>query len=117
MPSWPASLPQYVEISGYREKPGKNIIRSPMETGAAKQRRRGTAAAEPVTVRVMLTTAQRATFVSFYKTDLEHGSLSFDWVHPVTRAAATMRIVEGDYDLRAAGGKFFALELPLEILP
>lgn len=116
MPAWPASLPQYVEVSGYSEKPRKTVIRSTMDIGA-KQRRRATAAPEPVTVRVLLTQAQRATFVAFHKTDLQDGALSFTWVHPVTRAACTMRIVEGDYDLAAAGGKFFALTLPLEILP
>jgi hypothetical protein len=116
MPAWPASLPQYAEISGYQEKPRKTVIRSATDIGA-KQRRRATAAPQPVTLQVLLTQAQRATFVAFHQADLQDGSLSFTWVHPVTRAACTMRLVEGDYDLRAAGGKYFALTLPLEILP
>lgn len=117
MPSWPATLPQYVEVPGYRERPGANVIRSPMDAGPAKQRRRGTAAPETLRVRLVLTKAQRATFVAFHREDLEDGALAFDWFHPVTRDPCVMRIVEGNYDLAAAGGKFFALELALEVLP
>lgn len=117
MALWPASLPQNVEISGYKEQPGAVVIRTQMDAGPAKQRRRSTARAKPITIQLQLDATQRAAFIAFHENDIADGALSFTWVHPVTRAAATVRIVEGKYDLSALSGTRFLLSMTIEVLP
>ena len=41
-PTWPASLPQYVQEGGYQETLQDQTVESNMETGPAKIRRRFT---------------------------------------------------------------------------
>lgn len=103
MATWPVSLPQKVRFEGFVQTAGANVKRTPMDRGEAKQRPRG-GTPDRFDVTMILTTAQRATFLNFYITDLENGALSFTWIHPVTFASTTMRIVAGGYRLADASG-------------
>lgn len=91
MPTWPGTLPQYVQESGYREEIQDQTVESAMDTGPAKIRRRFTKSLRKFTISMQMTAAQVTTFETFWQTTVAGGSLSFDWVHPRTRAAATMR--------------------------
>lgn len=53
----------------------------------------------------------------FYLGDTLSGSVPFDWVHPVTRAAVTMRFVEPPSLAADTAGRHFIASLKLEILP
>jgi hypothetical protein len=90
-PVWPVSLPQHLEIDGFENAFPETVERTPMESGPAKQRRRFTAAPEPVKGAVILSNAQHATLKTFFKTTCVGGAIAFDWVHPVTQGAATFR--------------------------
>jgi hypothetical protein len=116
MAVWPATLPQYVLAANYTEAVPDNSIRSETDVGPAKVRRRGTAAPRPISCQVLLTTAQRATLDDFYNTDTKAGSLTWTWVHPVTRAAATFRFVEPISFSATARGQLFTAALSLEIV-
>lgn len=115
--SWPASLPQYVLTQGYAETAPKNAIRTEMAAGPAKVRRRTTADVRVIACQLRLTHAQRATLDGFYLTDTASGSLSFAWVHPVTRDSAEMRFVEPPLYGPAAASTHLIASLKLEILP
>ena len=91
MPTFPTSLPQFVMENGFSERIQDQTIESTMDTGPAKIRRRFTKSLRTFSVQMMMTPAQTATFESFWQTDCRGGSLSFDWVHPRTRVAATLR--------------------------
>lgn len=91
MPAWPATLPQYVLQEGYQEKLPDNTVETPMDTGPDKVRRRFTTNYRVFTVQMEMTAAQAAVFDGFYVTTLRHGSLDFDWVHPITQAPAVFR--------------------------
>ena len=122
MPTWPATLPQTVLRTLTRKRqPGK--LRSPMDTGAVKQRARFTASVKTFEASEIMTGAQLTTFYNFYEDDLGHGALSFTWVDPITDVATTLRFGEGepedtlivahdDPDLRR-----YSVTLPLELLP
>jgi hypothetical protein len=82
--AWPVNLPTAVLEEGYSEARPDNVIRSPMDVGPPKVRRRTTAAVYPLFFSQQLTTAQVATLVTFYDSTLAHGSLSFTLEHPRT---------------------------------
>ena len=114
--AWPGTLPQDVFVEGYNERFGGTRLRTQMEKGPAKQRRRGTAAAKPLRVGVPLTRAQVAIFESFYEDDLEGGTLDFTWLHPRKLTTVTFRFVE-DPDVAPDSGQSWRASLALEIMP
>jgi hypothetical protein len=91
MPAWPNTLPQYFNVAGYSEEPADNTIRTPMETGDIKSRRRFTGQYDIISGAIDMTAAQFETFKAFWRDDLKDGSLTITWVHPTTRANATFR--------------------------
>jgi len=91
MPAWPGTLPQYFNIAGYSEEPADNAIRTPMETGDIKIRRRFTGQYDIISGAIDMSAAQFETFKTFWRDDLKDGSLAFDWVHPTTRANASFK--------------------------
>lgn len=117
MVAWPVTLPEYVLSDGYREDAPDNAIRSDMDVGPAKARRRTTATPVPVACQVRLTAAQRQALLDFFNTDTQSGALSWDWVHPVTRAAAVFRFTAPPQFSTAGRGRYFIASLALEILP
>lgn len=88
MATWPATLPQEMLKDGYARSAGDNVIRSSMDAGPGKARRRFTAVAKPMVGSVLLTDAQLAIFKGFYADDLLDGSLRFDWVDQDDQATA-----------------------------
>lgn len=113
---WPPTLPDYLLKDGYSEMPPEVTLRTRMETGPAKVRRRATNAVRPIRGTVRLSAAQKALLDAFYVDTLVGGSLAFDWVHPVTRGAASFRFVTRPTFTPAAGTNWNAA-LDLEILP
>ncbi len=113
--TWPVTLPDDV-LQGYLEGFGETLLRTTMDAGPAKQRRRFTAVARPFQVTIELTRDQVAIFDDFFTTTLAGGSLAFDWTHPRTGAAVEFRFTE-EPDLRHHVGNLWRAPLKLEILP
>lgn len=122
MATWPSTLPQSLLATLTRKRqPGK--LRSPMDTGPAKQRARFTAAVKQFPdAEDLFTGAQLTTFGTFYETTLGQGAASFTWIDPITDASASLRFMgepeeqlvraDDDPDLR-----LYRVKLPLELLP
>lgn len=115
IPVWPASLPQELLMSGYQQSVKNNLLRTQMEAGPAKVRRRGGAYPEPVQGRQMMTKPQFENFRIFYITTLEDGSLRFSWIEPLSKVAAEFRFTSPPN--WAISGGFVDVSLQLEILP
>lgn len=116
MADWPASLPQSILIDGFDMKAGQQMLRSDMDAGPAKQRRRFSAYFTNINGKILVTTTQLDTLRSFFDLDLQGGSLEFNWVHPISNTAAVMRFVE-EYSVTPISGDKFFVMLRLEILP
>ena len=114
-PSWPSSLPQYVEQSGYQESLTDNTIRSKMDVGPAKVRRRFTAVVEPIQFSMWMTLIQWTTLRTFYYTTLAC-SLPFTWTHPSTQATVNFRFVTPP-SVGAPQGGYVLASLDLEVIP
>ena len=115
IPSWPATLPNF-EIGGFATEGADNVLRTSMDAGPAKARRRFTAGPRPVTGRITLDPTQMATFLAFYADSLLGGAIRFTWTDPLTGAAAEFRFT-APYEATKRGALLFTLALPLEILP
>ncbi len=115
MPIWPVTLPQQLLVKDYTETMADTSIRTSMESGPAKVRKRTSAAIRPVRGSLILTAAEVAIFKAFYITDLSGGALRFDWVDPITAAAVEMRFTETPG--WSSQGNLFRVSLSLEIMP
>jgi hypothetical protein len=116
-PVWPVSLPAHPLIDGYENRFAKNTIRTSMESGPDKLRRRGTAGVEPLTLRFHLTLAQLATFREFYYDTLSSGTLAFEFTHPDTESTENMRFVSEPVVTPARSPLRRVVSFELEVLP
>lgn len=113
---YPAGLPQVLADRDYREQPPDTALRTEMDQGPAKVRRRFTAGVRPVTGRLDLSEAQVEILDGFYVTDLAGGTLRFDWVNSRNRVAGELRFV-GPPVYTPLGGDRWRADLSLEIMP
>ena len=117
MPAWPSTLPQLVAAQGYQESPPDTTLRSEMDAGPAKVRRRFSAGVRPLSVQLDLTAAEVETLDDFYRGDLQDGALAFDWVHPRTQAAVALRFLRPPAYRPLGSDAAWQAALQLEILP
>lgn len=115
MPIWPTTLPPPA-LNTYQETPPNNVIRSPMDKGPAKIRRRSTANIRPISFSLKLTPAQTQILDDFYTEETFSGAEEFDIIHPRTEAPCSARFVNppqyGDQE-----ATIFNVSVSLEILP
>ena len=113
MATWPAEL--VITRDGYRESPPDLVMRSSMDTGPDKIRRRSTAGVRPVTMSLFLTDAQQVILDAFFVTDTGHGAFSFIFVSPSTGNTENANFVgPPEY---ARNGPMWNVAVNLEILP
>jgi hypothetical protein len=111
---YPSALPQFVLQDGYSEKLNNQTVESQMDTGAVKVRRRFTKQIKQFTVVQQLDQSQLATFEDFWQNTLKGGSLTFDWVHPLTRTTATFRFRNPAPAYTNVGGAYTRVAFTLE---
>lgn len=118
MPTWPASLPQSLRLSGLSETDSKAVVRTEMTAGPAFQRNRFSAITQDITGSLSMTEAQVGTFLDFYRNTLGNGAAEFDWMHPRTDAPVTMRFVgNSPPSINAVGGGRYTVSVSIEVLP
>jgi len=113
---WPPGLPQESLLAGNSETPPNTTLRTQMDTGPAKVRRRYTAAPRQFQRSVMLTESQVSTLDTFYVTTTAGGTSVFTWTHPRTGASVDFRFVSPPV-YSALGGDLWRADMSLEILP
>lgn len=113
MATWPSGLPQKPLLDGFSEGKQDIILRTEMDVGPAKRRRRYTWAPARFAVSLVCTTAQVATFETFVETTLNGGVDAFDWTHPRTGAAISLAII-GPYQWTPLGAGYWRTTLQLE---
>ncbi len=120
-PIWPVSLPQSPRVSGFKEQLPETVLRTSMDAGPVKSRRRFTTGPTPVTIELYLTRAQVAILDEFFNDTCEGGALSFDWVNHRTKAPARYRFTsEPALTPQAASdtdGKIWSVSFSAEFLP
>lgn len=118
---WPPSLPS-PKVDDLTESAVELGLRTSMDAGLPKMRRRFTAAPRPISCSLVLTRAQVATLDTFFVDTLEAGTLTFDWTDHRTGDDAVYRFVsKPQYRPRAprqaAATEVWVATLELEIIP
>ena len=113
--SWPAALPAPAR-AGYKIQPRPALIRSDMEQGSARQRRRSTATMTDVPAAFSLTQWQLLLFESFLEHRAAHGAQWFgiDLVGGVGLVAHEARF-KGEVEIVPLGGGVWSVTGTLEI--
>jgi hypothetical protein len=77
--TWPTTLPQYPELSGFKTTYQNQQLSSSMDAGPPKVRRRFTAGIINHTIMLTLNTTEFETFKTFFFTTCQSGTIRFDW--------------------------------------
>lgn len=110
MATWPTSL--VITRDGYTETTPKRIVRSNMETGPDKIRRRSSAQVREISLKLFLTDAQLQTFDDFFDAN---DALAFDFTDPRTGDAKRARFTDApSYSLKDT---MWDVTVKLEYLP
>ena len=120
MPNWPDFMPAPVQEQISVGAPQGAVIRTAMDAGPAKQRKRFTAAPRPVALVFQpVSTDKLASFDAFYINDLACGALAFDMAHPITDQVRRFRLSASDepWQITAIGKDTYVLAVNLELLP
>ena len=116
MADWPSTLPQYLDVDGFSNTFQKGTIRSSIDAGPPKVRRRFSATTENITGSITIDKTQYSTLIDFYKNTLYEGTLTFTWIHPITGNTVSMRFVQPP-EIAPMNSLYFKATLTLEILP
>ena len=116
MTAWPDTLPAALLLENFQELLPQTAIRTDMDTGPAKVRRRTTAGTGALMVSYLLSVAETITLDAFYRTTLSGGATPFDFTHPRTGAALSCRFTSPP-EYAPLNGNYFKATLALEVLP
>lgn len=118
--NWPVGVPATFEQDGYSFSSQNGALRSDMDIGPAKVRRRFTATVERHSGDIVMTKAQFNTWKTWFNSTIGQGALDFNFTHPLDGTAIVARIVTKDPPYTAAPDgqtAYIRLSLELEVLP
>lgn len=116
--TYPVTLPQYPDQTGYTEQRTSGKIMSEMDSGPSYMRAVFTATSTIFDLQLTMTTAQTDTFDTFYYTTCKQGVEAFDWLHPRTGDSAECRFYgEAPPSYMYRGADYFTVSFKLEVLP
>ncbi len=116
MKQWPSTLPQVGLVDGYQSGTGDGRLRSEVDAGTAKVRRRFSAVVRPLSIVMEMTADQLATFRAFVSNDLAGGIMPFQF--PAQDEAGTWIVQFGrDMPTWSPRGLGWAVKLDMVILP
>lgn len=117
--TWPGSLPQ-VPQKGYTEDKGFILIKTPMDAGPAKIRKRGKRP-DMLNVSFIMTSAEVGYLQNFVENTLL-GTARFNFPHPrLTGTTSEVRLVpQGEgilYNMSYLAPNYYTVTMQLEVLP
>lgn len=118
--TWPVGVPSQPLSTSIQEAGIGGALRTPMETGPAKQRRRYTAEARALRFAIPMTRAQSVLFEAWFDATLGAGVLPFEFTHPRSQATVTLRFIAGPdaYQIQwEPGGQTVQVACSCEVMP
>src|SRR6218665_2914997 len=106
MPAWPVSLPAPL-MSSVRFSRGENKIRSQVDRGAPRVRRRSLSTPDGLSFSILMSDEKKAALEGFYDDDTGSGVMPFTMRCPVAKEDRTFRFT-GVYDLSLNDGFWVA---------
>ena len=116
--AWPSDVNQIAQTSTYSEAADLNVASFKPEVGPPKLRRRMSISTDTLGFQLWVTSAEYASFLTFYRTTLKDGTLPFTFTHPRTKAVTSF-VFAGDSapKIEAMGADLFALSMTIRTLP
>ena len=118
MATWPTTLPA-PSLEGYGLETQDQTVRTEMEGGAARVRRRTTTNPDRFTLRFSMTAEQMVTFRAFWNADWQHGAA---WVFiplkdgtAVTTQPRECRPVPATYKANPISASHWVVEITVEV--
>lgn len=117
MATWPDTLP-HPQASGYGIQAADCTVRTDMESGPARVRRRYTSAPDSITLRWVFTEAQMVIFRAFYESDFQQGAA---WVFMPIKDGRTAGMVSREcrptspFKAEYSGRDVWVVEMPVEV--
>jgi hypothetical protein len=111
---WPENLPYGLLAAGLTIQPQNNVLRTKMDAGAAKTRRRYTARTLTYSGKQILTPSEFKIFENFYHNEIADGALRFNFTDPVSLETAEFRFTKEYIAIENEG--YIDVTLPLERL-
>lgn len=94
--TWPTGLPQVLRLDGLSTQRKSSVVRTQMDAGPDKVRRRYTVSTKVFTGSIVVTEKQRELFEAWYRNVIADGTLRFVMKDPQTLQPAEFRFTE-DY--------------------
>lgn len=116
MATWPATLPPPLSQS-FRETPPDGSLRTQMDKGPAKVRRRSTAMTRQIAFEMALDQDQLDDLDDFFTTTTYSGSDEFTFTHPRTSEVVSARFTSPPNYTDLNNGDYYTATIELEILP
>ena len=113
---WESTLPKYVEQGTYSEANIDNILATDMNEGPYKTRQRSTEAYQALSCSMIITSAQRETFYTFYKSTIGFGALSFNFPQPDDPLLSTVEAKLSSFTCKPINGSQWRLTMSLVVL-
>ena len=114
--AWPNTLPSLVEQEGFQKQIGNNVLRTNMDVGLDKLRKRYTKQIDTMSSTMKLTRTQYTTLETFYLVTLSSGTLPFNFTDPITLVVSDYRFTAPP-NIRSIGGNYFVATFGWEKLP
>lgn len=108
--AWPTGLQDKLNSSDFGMNFGETNVRSQMETGPYKVRKRFTRALDVINCSILMNRSEYATFRTFYDTSLSNGTLAFTYLHPLTNAMTDFKF-SGPPSIRFIQGNHFQVSM------
>jgi len=116
MASWPSNLYGYILKDSFKEVPPNNIIRTAMDVGPPKIRRRSTAGTRKFSFSMFLPSNLVTVFDDFYDSTLHSGADSFTFRSPRTQTVGTY-IFSQQPVYTSYGRRGYQISCEVELLP
>jgi len=111
---YPELLPSGLLADGFSKQPQSNVIRTAMDAGPKKTRRRYTARTVKYSGKQIFDESELMVFEQFYHNVLADGVLRFYFTDPTSGETAEFRFTE-DYSVSSADG-LYEVQMSLERL-
>jgi hypothetical protein len=113
--SWPVSLQQYLNQGAFSQNAQETNIRTNVETGPFKVRRRFTQPVTNMDCQIWMPKAEYPVLEDFYNVTLQNGTLPFEFVDPITGVLRNWRF-KSPYKTGHLGASTFIVNMEWEAI-
>jgi len=115
--SWPVGIQDLVNGENFSMEFGETVLRTQMDVGPAKLRRRTTRPIDKYTVSINLYESDFITFQQFFNTTLNGGINIFDFLNPLTGSTDQFRFTQPPSISPLGTAGWFRVTMSWERLP